>query len=101
MTEDNQVHCPKCDSTQITANKKGFSGKKAVAGAILTGGIGLLAGTLGSNKVKITCLACGHVFNPGDRKQEAIPSKEDPLTAGGCVVLIIIFAIIAYAFYSC
>jgi hypothetical protein len=68
MEENTTVHCPKCNSTQITADKKGFSGKKAVAGAVLTGGIGLLAGTIGSNKVKITCLACGHVFKPGDGK---------------------------------
>lgn len=61
-----EIHCPKCNSTQLTSGKKGFSGKKAVAGAVLTGGIGLLAGTIGSNKVKITCLACGHVFNPGE-----------------------------------
>jgi hypothetical protein len=64
---DESIKCPKCNSNQITSNKKGFSGTKAVAGAVLTGGIGLLAGTIGSNKVKITCLRCGHVFNPGDR----------------------------------
>ena len=70
MQQSNEptIHCPKCNSTQLTANKKGFSGTKAVAGAVLTGGIGLLAGTLGSNKVRITCLACGHVFKPGDGK---------------------------------
>ena len=46
---ENEIHCPKCGSTQITANKKGFSGKKAVVGALLTGGtLGLLAGTLGT-----------------------------------------------------
>ena len=70
---EDQVKCPKCGSTQISADKKGFSGTKAFAGAALTGGIGLLAGTIGSNKVKITCLRCGHEFNPGDRpfvKQE-------------------------------
>jgi hypothetical protein len=61
----NEIRCPKCSSTQITANKKGFSGKKAVAGAVLTGGIGLLAGTLGSGNIIITCLACGHEFKPG------------------------------------
>ncbi len=61
------VKCPKCGSDQITANKKGFSGGKAVAGAILTGGVGLLAGLHGSKKIVITCLACGHNFKPGDR----------------------------------
>lgn len=63
-----EIVCPKCSSSQLFANKKGFSGKKAVAGAILTGGVGLLAGTIGSNKVKITCLSCGNVFNPGQGK---------------------------------
>lgn len=86
--EENQIHCPKCNSTQLTATKQGFSGKKAVAGAVLTGGIGLLAGTIGSNKIKITCLACGHVFKPGEgktaltdneTKAEQKPSKLDEL----------------------
>lgn len=62
----NDIVCPRCKSTQITANKKGFSGKKAVIGGLLTGGIGILAGTLGSNKIKITCLNCGMIFKPGE-----------------------------------
>jgi transcription elongation factor Elf1 len=62
------IKCPKCGSEQITANKKGFSGKKALVGGFLTGGVGLLAGTLGSNKVVITCLNCGNNFSPGDKK---------------------------------
>lgn len=70
---NNEIKCPKCGSTQLTANKKGFSGKKAVVGGLLTGGVGLLAGTIGSNKVKITCLACGNVFNPGEGKVVNIP----------------------------
>ncbi|MDQ2718215.1 MAG: hypothetical protein M3Z26_00435 [Bacteroidota bacterium] len=61
-----EIKCPKCQSTQVIANKKGFSGGKAVGGAIITGGIGLLAGTIGSNKIKITCLSCGYQFNPGE-----------------------------------
>ena len=61
-----EIKCPKCGSTQLTTNKKGFSGKKAVAGAVLTGGIGLLAGTISSNKVIITCLRCGTQFRPGE-----------------------------------
>lgn len=66
------IRCPKCNSDQITAHKKGFSGRKAVAGAVLTGGIGVLAGTIGSNKVKITCLNCGNTFNPGERRKARI-----------------------------
>lgn len=71
----NEVHCPECGSTQISANKKGFSGSNAVAGALLTGGIGLLAGTAGSNKIIITCLNCGHQFFPGGKPVKKKASK--------------------------
>lgn len=70
-----ELHCPKCGSNQITSDKKGFSGKKAVAGALLTGGIGILAGTIGSNKIKITCLSCGHEFKPGEGKEINKPQQ--------------------------
>ena len=63
---NDSIKCPKCGSDQLSTDKKGFSGKKAVAGAVLTGGIGLLAGTIGSNKVIITCLKCGNQFRPGE-----------------------------------
>lgn len=72
-----KICCPKCGSDQITAEKKGFSGKKAVAGAVLTGGIGLLAGTIGSNKIKIYCLACGHSWLPSDLPQKHTLSDEE------------------------
>lgn len=64
------IKCPKCHSTQLTSNKKGFSGAKALGGAALVGGVGLLAGTIGSNKVIITCLRCGHQFKAGDYYNE-------------------------------
>lgn len=57
--------CPKCGSTILTANKKGFGIGKAVVGAALTGGIGLAAGNIGAKKVRITCLNCGHQFMAG------------------------------------
>lgn len=59
------VHCPKCFSTQITANKNGFSAKKAIAGTLVIPIIGLFAGCHGKNKVNITCLKCGHTWTPG------------------------------------
>ena len=68
-----EIRCPKCGSNQLTANKKGFSGGKAVVGGILTGGVGLLAGTIGSNNVIITCLACGKAFKPGEGKTVTVP----------------------------
>lgn len=57
--------CPKCGSTSLSANKKGFGIGKAVLGAALTGGIGLAAGNIGAKKVRITCLNCGHQFWAG------------------------------------
>lgn len=62
----NMLRCPKCDSTQLTSNKKGFSARKAVAGAIVAGGIGITAGAIGGNKIIITCLKCGRQFKPGE-----------------------------------
>lgn len=54
--------CPRCGSTSLSGNKKGFGIGKAVVGAALTGGIGLIAGNIGAKKVRITCLKCGKQF---------------------------------------
>lgn len=59
------ARCPKCGSTSLSASNQGFSAGKAAAGVLLTGGIGLLAGGLGSKNVTVTCLNCGHKFKPG------------------------------------
>ena len=59
-TTEEKVTCPKCGCTQIHADKKGFDGKKACCGALLTGPLGLLCGTHNKNKVLITCLKCKH-----------------------------------------
>lgn len=55
-----EIKCPICNSNRIVANKKGYSAGKGLLGVALTGGIGLLAGFIGSGKIKITCLKCGH-----------------------------------------
>ena len=62
--EEAPLRCPRCRSTYITANKKGFGLGKALVGGVLTGGVGLLAGFIGSGKVKCTCLKCGHEWKP-------------------------------------
>ena len=62
--DDEPIRCPRCRSTQITANKKGFGVGKGIAGGILLGPVGLLGGFLGSGKVKITCLKCGYTWKP-------------------------------------
>lgn len=62
---DDTVRCPRCGSTQLSANKKGFGVGKSLAGAFVAGPIGLLAGGIGSGKVMVTCLGCGHSFKAG------------------------------------
>lgn len=63
MTNENgEVCCPKCRSTQIVANKKGFGLGKAAAGGLLLGPVGLLGGLIGSGKIVVTCLKCGNTW---------------------------------------
>lgn len=59
------IRCPKCSSDQLTSQKQGFGLGKAVVGGVATGGVGLLAGFIGSGKVRVTCLRCGHAWKPG------------------------------------
>ena len=61
---ENNIKCPKCRSTNISANKSGFGLGKAVVGGVLTGGVGLLAGFVGSRKIYLTCLKCGYSWKP-------------------------------------
>lgn len=65
MDKEGTVYCPKCKSTSLSSNKKGFGIGKAVIGAALTGGIGLIAGNINAKKVRITCLKCGYQFWAG------------------------------------
>lgn len=55
------IKCPKCGSTQIHADKRGFKTGRAVAGTLIAWPFaGLAAGGAGQNKLRMTCLACGH-----------------------------------------
>lgn len=60
------IKCPKCKSVNIQVlgnDKKGFSVGKAVGGALLTGGIGALAGFAGKKgKYDVFCGDCGNRF---------------------------------------
>lgn len=112
--EEEKIKCPNCGSTQITAGKKGFSAGKAAAGAMLTGGIGILAGRIGAGKIKLTCLKCGHSWKPGltkEEKQQALIDNNsatreklnastkklnESITPGGCIVVVIVFIIIYF-----
>lgn len=57
-----ELRCPKCQSTNLTANTKGFGLGKAAAGGILLGPVGLLGGLIGSKKPVFVCLKCGNQF---------------------------------------
>ena len=69
LIQDNNVaHCPKCGSTSLSADKKGFSTTKAIVGTLLVDPlIGVVAGSTGKNKVIVTCLKCGHQWPAGNK----------------------------------
>lgn len=92
------MKCPKCQSSQLTAQKKGFSGKKAVAGALLTGGVGLLAGTIGQNDIEITCLSCGNKWEPG-KKVMSESELNKPVSSGGKWALVFLLACVIACLY--
>lgn len=50
--------CPKCKSNEVHAGQRGWS---------------LLSGFIGSGKVVLTCLNCGHVFKPGEQNARPMP----------------------------
>lgn len=60
------IRCPNCGSTKIQTlgnDRKAFSVGKAVGGALLTGGIGLLAGFAGEKgRYDMFCTECGCRF---------------------------------------
>lgn len=66
-TSNDEIKCPKCASSQLSANASGFGLGKAAVGGALLGPVGLLGGFVGSKKVKITCLQCGHNWEAGKK----------------------------------
>lgn len=75
MENEKEITCPKCGSNKIHCSKVGFSGIFAVFGlafmifiwfalqlgiieGIAMGAVGILAGTVESNDIRITCLKC-------------------------------------------
>lgn len=68
VNEQKTVRCPYCGSTDVipvaAPKRKAFSTGKALAGGILTGGVGLLAGFAGKNGKDATfmCTKCSKTF---------------------------------------
>lgn len=56
------MKCPRCGSTSLSGNKKGYGIGKGVIGAAVFGPIGLIAGNIGSKKVIVTCMNCGYKY---------------------------------------
>lgn len=52
--------CPHCGSTHVTFHEKGFNEGKAMLGVALIGYWGAFWGVPSKNKIKGTCLKCGH-----------------------------------------
>ena len=73
--QSDQVYCPFCGSTNLITNQKGFGAGKALTGALLTGGIGLLAGFIGSKDIKVTCMHCKETIGI-EGVQTTPPSEE-------------------------
>lgn len=65
--DNEQIRCPKCGSTLIHIDKRGFKTGRAIAGGLLTGNIlvATAAGGVGKNNIEMTCLKCGHKFKAG------------------------------------
>lgn len=59
---DAMMKCPRCGSVSLSGNKKGYGIGKGVVGAAVFGPLGLMAGNIGSKKVIVTCMKCGHKF---------------------------------------
>lgn len=72
---NSMIKCPKCGSTSITGQKKGYGivkgGLGAAALGAATGGIGAIiglgAGNIGSKKIQCTCMNCGYKFKAGKK----------------------------------
>lgn len=66
MAKKPPKRCPRCHkffTIKIMGERKGgFSGKKAVAGGLLFGPIGVVAGALGKKKKTYQCTNCGYTI---------------------------------------
>lgn len=59
------MRCPGCGSTRVIfeSHKEGYDFKKGVAGAVLFGAVGAVAGVNGKKTSSYHCAACGQTFS--------------------------------------
>ena len=55
-------NCPRCQTGKMIpiSERRGFSGGKALAGALIAGPVGLAAGLIGRKKTLCQCVKCGY-----------------------------------------
>ena len=58
------AYCPRCLSTSITAQKRGFNYLGASATAVIGPSTSLLVGSLGKDRVQCLCQKCGYLWEP-------------------------------------
>jgi hypothetical protein len=102
------VKCIHCGSEDLsfTSDKQGFSGGKALAGAVVFGPLGLLAGTIGSKKGTTFCLcnSCHQTFSLKDsEKVEAKKKREEnfrSMSTGQKLVRIVLSSVFVSIFFA-
>lgn len=67
LKKSGQVYCPKCLSTSVSANQKGFGLVRGALGAMVGLDVGMIAGSVGSKKIICTCLKCGYQWKAGKK----------------------------------
>lgn len=63
---NDDLKCPRCGSPQLHGEKRGFGWVKSSIGLVT--GFGLFAGFIGSRKIQVTCLRCGHHWIAGKNR---------------------------------
>lgn len=95
-----EIRCPKCGSTQIHADKRGFKTGRAVAGTLVAGPLaGLAAGGAGQNKIVISCLSCGHEFTNSSSLKGGGPVDLQTGVVVGAIVLGIFIPILLWDYW--
>lgn len=60
-------NCPICNSTQLTPQKRGFSGRKAQLTTVPTSGVAIQPDSYGSSDMDRVCLTCGATWTSAKR----------------------------------